>query len=372
MKVKYKLEFTFFLLLIALVPIFLYTIILNFEYKKNIKSRNYSYLETVRDTNLKMLEQSYELLINSIDFLIKSNKDKRNIRTLNLDRIKNSSDFIDAIYTFSPNFKIEKFSSNMKDEIFSQEQILNTVRNANFSNKYYLENIDSSQEYNILVFNYFNAGYVALILNYKIFNIIDIDKGFKVDIYNDKYRLIKSTHKRKINMKEINEFTKKVTDGIINSEIIDGKVYSYSMLSMNGAEFYIVIQNETAVLQRFRRELLHYTVFIILFSLCMSFLISWKFLDFINTHVSKKQISYGYDDYQIKKVNGRISENLVSIDRILSYYNDFLVLKNDMEEVKKGLAHRREHVERDEKNENHNQNHNSKHNKINKEEHKNS
>jgi hypothetical protein len=239
----------------------------------------------------------------------------------------------------------------MKDEIFSEEQILNTVRNANFSRKYYMENVDSEQGYNILVFNYFNAGYVALILNYKMFDIVDIDKGFKVDIYNDKYRLIKSTYKRKMNIKEIDDFTKKVTDGIVNSEMIDGKVHSYSMLPMNGAEFYIVVQNETAILQRFRKELLHYTVFIILFSLCVSFLISWKFLDFINTHVTKKQISYDYDDYQIKKVSGRISENLVSLDRILSYYNDFLVLKNDMEEVKKGLAHRRERIERDEKDE---------------------
>jgi hypothetical protein len=184
-----------------------------------------------------------------------------------------------------------------------------------------------------------------------MFDVIDIDKGFRVDIYNDKYRLIKSTYKRKMNVKEINEFTKKVTDGIVNSELIDGKVHSYSMLPMNGAEFYIVVQNETEILNRFKRELLHYTVFIILFSMCISFLISWKFLDFINTHITKKQISYDYDDYQIKKVSGRITENLVSLDRILSYYNDFLVLKNDMEEVKKGLAHRKERVERDENNE---------------------
>jgi hypothetical protein len=298
-----------------------------------------------------MLKQNYQLLINSSDYLIKSTGDKNNVRKIDLDSLKNSSRYIDAVYTFSPNYIFETFSSNIKDDIFSKEQIANVVRNANFSQKYYLENIDSENGYNVLVFNYFNSGYVALILNYEIFDVIDIDKGFRVDIYNDKYRLIKSTYRRKMNVKEITKFTKKVTDGVINSELIDGKVHSYSMLPMNGAEFYIVVQNETAILTRFKRELIHYTIFIILFSTCLSFLISWKFLDFINTHITKKQISYDYDDYQIKKVSGRISENLVSIDRILSYYNDFLVLKNDMEEVKKGLAHRRERVERDESNE---------------------
>lgn len=342
-----KFKFTTMLIITALIPILIYSLAILAGYKKYAINNNFKALETIRDEKLERIRYSYEQLFSKLRTISFFEGEKLIDNNVNVTYLMKTTPELENIFIYDGNFKI--VNRYKRDE--SMEKIFaNRLKYIQFYSFYYFENLDSIKDnvFQIVYVPIKDRGFAVFLLNNHILKrVVKGNPKYLVDIYSDRYLTLASSYRRDISSDGITKKMQQVSKGKEKNEIYNGKLLSYSFVDFETSFIYLAIENRESFIKSFNHKFFKYIALVVILTISITILISWKMFDFITTHQSMREFTYNFDSFLIKKLESDIKKSANSINNILENYRDFQVLKDDLDETIESLSKRSLEKKRD-------------------------
>lgn len=341
MKLKYfKLTIILSVISIVVIPLIIVTQFLYSHLKSNIENKNYKIMETIRDEKITLIESNLKQNIFDFQNTIRINSSNNFSPDIKNANLINSKPFILQVVNYNFNFKP---LSNLKKTGYTElndipENLRITLQNNFYFSSFFYKDQINAENYPILVLftkdNVRNE-YYTISLDYQFFdNILQEYSDYQIDLYNSKYQIVSSSLKnidpRRVNN---NKITERMSLGFKESVVKEGKYYSYSHISLNDEELYLLISiDQNTVLNELKNTklgllILYFTFFIV--SIIVSIFITKHFYNMKEKDIQNEIFSDKYSFfYRLRNNLDKLDNDFNGVKRLNTNLN---YLKNDLE-----------------------------------------